>query len=94
MTKLIFSMTKFRHIPGIKLLKDVFRSITSHGLDKNVHHNIFFVDNYFFHEFSMSFCIFLKFHEFSGLENKIAIFHVFHDHDDAYEPCPPCWQRK
>ena len=56
MTKLIFSMTKSRHIPGIKLLKDVSSSITSH---------ILFIDKYFFHEFSMSFSIFLKFHEFS-----------------------------
>ena len=65
MTKLIFSMTKFRHIPDIKLLKNVSSSITSHGRDKNVHHNIFFIDKYFFHEFSMSFDIFLKFHDFS-----------------------------
>ena len=60
-----FSMTKFRHIPGIKLLKNVSSSITSHRLNKNVHHNIFFIDEYFSHEFSMSFGIFLKFHEFS-----------------------------
>ena len=72
-------MTKFRHIQGIKLLKDVSSSITSHGLDKNVHHNLFFIDKNVFHEFSMSFGIFLKFHEFPGLENKIAIFQVFHD---------------
>ena len=65
MTKLIFSMTKFRHIPGIKSLKDVSNSITSHGLDKNVHHNIFFIDKKNVHEFSMSFGIFLKFHQFS-----------------------------
>ena len=55
---LIFSMTKFRHIPDIKLLKNVSSSITLHGLDTNVHHNIFFIDKYFFHEFSMSFGIF------------------------------------
>ena len=62
MTKYIFSMTKFGHIPGIKLLKNVSSSITSQGLDKNVHHNIFLLPNIF----SMSFSIFLKFHEFFG----------------------------
>ena len=65
MTKLIFSITKFRHIPCIKLIKNVSSSITSHGLDKNVHHNICFIDKYFFHECSMSLGIFLKFREFS-----------------------------
>ena len=40
MPKLFFSMTKFRHIPGIKLLKNVSNSITSHRLDKNVNPNI------------------------------------------------------
>ena len=77
MTKLIFSMTKFRHIPDIKLLKNAFGSITSHGLNKNVHHNIFFIDKYFFHEFPMICGILVKFHKFPGLESKIAIFQVF-----------------
>ena len=72
MTKLIFSMTKVRHIPGIKLLKNVSSSITSHGQDKNVHHHIFFIDKYFPPEFFMSFGI------FPALENKIAVFQVFH----------------
>ena len=63
MTKLILSMTKFRHIPGKKLLKKVSSSITSHRLDKNVHHcyTFFLLKNIFF----MSFGIFLKSHEFS-----------------------------
>ena len=79
MTKLISSMTKFRHIPGIKLLKNAFSSITSHRLDKNVHHNIFFIDKYFFHEFSRVWAFFSNSMSFPGLKNKIAIFPVFHD---------------
>ena len=50
MTKLIFFMTKFRLIPDIKL-KNVSSSITSQGLDKSGHHNIFFIDKYFSHDF-------------------------------------------
>ena len=72
-------MTKFRHIPGIKLLKNVSSSTTSHELDKNLYHNIFFIDKYFFYEFSMSFGIFFKFQNFPGLENKMSIVKVFHD---------------
>ena len=59
--------------------KIVEECITSHRLNKNVHHNIFFIDKYFFHEFSTSFDIFLKFYDFSRPGKKKGIFQVFHD---------------